>query len=362
MIKRILVTASTFPASDTDHVPAFVKDQVIALKKEYPDIALDVLAPHNAYSNTKKITKHQHYTEHRFHYFLPFKKWELLAGRGIAPALKKNPLLYIQVPFLIIAEIFVTRRLIKNTRPDVVYAHWFTPQAITAALACKSTKTPFVFTSHSGDVIVLKKVPFAKKIVTWVCRQATVYTAVSGQTADKLFSMLPNDQGLRDKLEVIPMGTRLSKPLPATKKPQKVVELFFIGRLVSIKGVDYLLKALGGLKDDYKFRLTIAGDGQQRAELEKLTESLDLSDRVEFVGYVSGKTKDSLFHRSDIVCIPSIKEGENTEGLPVTLMETLANGKIVIASDVTGAQEFMTDEVDGFIFQQAEVDDHELAA
>jgi glycosyltransferase involved in cell wall biosynthesis len=194
-------------------------------------------------------------------------------------------------------------------------------------------------------------------MVTWVCNRATAFTAVSEQTAQKLFSMLPDDENLRNKLAIIPMGTALPKSLAAHKKRTGTINLFFIGRLVSIKGVDYLLRALANLKNGHDFRLTIGGDGQQREELEELTSSLGLTERVTFAGYVSGDVKDELFNAADIVCIPSIKEGENTEGLPVTLMEALANGKIVVASNVTGAQEYITNNVDGFIFQQGDTED-----
>ena len=58
---KILVLASTFPASETDKIPAFVKDQVIAISKKYPSIKFDVLAPHSFKSKTKKIYKRKYW-------------------------------------------------------------------------------------------------------------------------------------------------------------------------------------------------------------------------------------------------------------------------------------------------------------
>lgn len=82
--------ASTFPASGNDPVPMFVKEQVIALKKRYPQLTFSVLAPHDARSKTADHTKHEHFDEYRFHYAWPHRL-EKLAGRGIMPQLKKNP-------------------------------------------------------------------------------------------------------------------------------------------------------------------------------------------------------------------------------------------------------------------------------
>src|SRR5262245_1537786 len=145
---RVLVVATTFPANDGDPVPAFIKHQVIALKAEYPDISLSVLAPHDARSHTVSFAKHGQYDEYRFHYFLPFRL-ERLAGRGIVPVLRQNPLYYGLVLFLVGAEFFALLRLCRRLRPDVVYAHWFTPQGITAGLVSVITHIPFAYTSHS---------------------------------------------------------------------------------------------------------------------------------------------------------------------------------------------------------------------
>ena len=354
-LNKLLITASTFPASDTDHAPAFVKDQAIWLKNQYPHLHIDILAPHNSHTITRDYTKYEHYDEYRFHYAWPFTNWEKLAGRSIMPAIRKNPLMLLLVPFLFIAETYATYRLIKKNDYDLIYAHWFTPQAITATIACKLTNKPFVFTSHSGDIIILEKVPFGRLITKWVCDQALGYTVVSQQTADKLLSMTPEDKIYQEKMTIIPMGTNIPDKTFPPSTTGSHFKLFFIGRLVSIKGVDYLLRALADLKDDYTFALDIAGDGQQRDDLEKLTTTLGLNDKVKFVGYASGQQKDDLFSQADIIVIPSVREGKNTEGLPVTLMESLAAGKIVIASDVTGAQEYLTNGKDGYLFEQRNI-------
>ena len=102
---RILVLASTFPANDSDPVPAFVRDQIVAMKDVDSELEFSVLAPHDQRSNTKLFTKHTAYNEYRFHYFWPYSL-EKLAGRGIMPALKANPLNYLLIPFLFIGQFF----------------------------------------------------------------------------------------------------------------------------------------------------------------------------------------------------------------------------------------------------------------
>src|SRR5690242_3865100 len=100
---KLLVVASTFPAGDTDPVPAFVKDQLIAFKKARPSLRISVLAPHDRRSATAGFRRWPEYDEYRFHYFWPFVA-EKLAGRGIMPALRANPLNYLLIPFLFLGE------------------------------------------------------------------------------------------------------------------------------------------------------------------------------------------------------------------------------------------------------------------
>ena len=350
-IKKLLVTASTFPANNKDPVPRFVEDHVKALKKYDPDIEIFVLAPHNAYANTMDSKQHADFLEHRFHYFWPFTNLELLTGRAIVPALKKNPLLYFQIPFLFIATTFATCSQIKKHDPDLVYAHWFTPQGVAAAFACLVTKKKFIFTTHAGDVKVWKLIPLSKHLIKWVCDRASLYTAVSNQTADKLYEMLPDSQIYRDKMTIIPMGTEIEAKSSSVKLSNKTTNILFIGRLVTRKGVDYLLNALAGLKNQ-KYQLVIAGEGPDQLKLQELTKKLGLDKKVQFVGFVSGDQKREHYQNSDIVCIPSVDEITSTEGMPVSLMEAVSYGKITISSNVSGAQEYITDGEQGYIFTE----------
>ena len=90
---KLLVATSTFPVSDDDKVPAFVKDQVVEFKKLQPKLEITVLAPHNYHSDSvSRLAQNDTYTEKRFHYFRPYR-WELLVGRGIMPALRENKML-----------------------------------------------------------------------------------------------------------------------------------------------------------------------------------------------------------------------------------------------------------------------------
>ncbi len=362
-LRRILITTSTLPVGADDPVPAFVRDQAIALKVLHPELDIHVLAPHNAYTETHGYVEHENYTEHRFHYLWPHKL-ELLAGRGIAPALKAHKWLYAAIPFLFLFEMIATYRMAKRLKPDLLYVHWFTPQGITAAPVAKCLHLPLVFTTHASDVAILKKLPLVSKLVSAICGQAAGYTAVSEQTAERLRHFWPPGKRaqLESKLHIIPMGTgsvdvqRNEAIVPKDQQLSGKQVVFFIGRLVSRKGIFDLVRAFDGVrKASPEAVLVIAGDGQDKGALRREVDRLQLTDSVRFVGYVGGETKAAWLNRADIVCIPSVNEGAHAEGMPVSYMEALAAGSIVVASDVSGAQEYTKNGVDGYIFPQRDV-------
>lgn len=358
-MQKLLIVTSTLPASSSDPVPAFVSDQVSALKQLHSDLDIHVLAPHNAYAKTHTKTKHQDYTEYRFHYLWPHR-FELLTGRGIAPALKAHKWLYAVVPFLFLCEAIATYRSARRLKPDVLYLHWFMPQAVATFLVARRLHLPLVFTTHASDVAVLKKIPGAKKLVRAICRQTVACTAVSQQTADRLRYFWPADgperAQLEAKLSIIPMGTDLPKtatPAAPTSYPGKQV-ITFIGRLVGRKGVADLLTAFQTIHQTFPDTvLIVAGEGQDRDRFETLARQAGLTDDAcIFPGYVSGQTKTDLLARTDILCLPSINDGVHAEGLPVVFMEGLAAGKITVASNVTGAQECVQSGINGYIFPE----------
>lgn len=142
---------------------------------------------------------------------------------------------------------------------------------------------------------------------------------------------------------------------PVIRKPDKIREygigerdyILFVARLVPEKGCHYLLDAYERLKPDMK--LVIAGGSSHSddyvAELQK-----HASDKVIFTGYVYGEALQELYSNAYCYVHPS-----TIEGLPVTLLEAVAYGNCVIASDIPANTEVVEDT--GVIFESMDVDD-----
>lgn len=113
-------------------------------------------------------------------------------------------------------------------------------------------------------------------------------------------------------------------------------ELLFVGRLVSDKGLDLLLRALRQLRDEgLRPALTVAGDGPERAESEKLARELGLDGQVGFAGIVRGVELAKLMNAHDILVIPS----RWAEPFGIVALEGIACGCVVVGSEEGGLPE-----------------------
>jgi glycosyltransferase involved in cell wall biosynthesis len=126
----------------------------------------------------------------------------------------------------------------------------------------------------------------------------------------------------------------------------------YVGRIKRYKKIDYLLEALTiVLKHFPGTRLMLAGSGDYLPSLVSLAARLHISDRVEFMGFVSEEAKIAMLQRAHVVVNPSSKEGWG-----VTVIEANACGTPVIASDVQGLRDAVVDGKTGFLVPFGDVD------
>lgn len=136
-----------------------------------------------------------------------------------------------------------------------------------------------------------------------------------------------------ERVRVIPCP--VAGPWPAIpiscKRPAGTaapVRIGFAGRLAVEKDLGTLLRAVALLNEEgVRCQLMLAGEGPLRKELEKLADRLDLSDSVEFLGWLPGGELADFYDRLDLFCLPSISESQG-----LVAQEGLLHGVPVIAS------------------------------
>lgn len=140
----------------------------------------------------------------------------------------------------------------------------------------------------------------------------------------------------RDKIVV------LINPAPKYDPQSDGSRLLYLGRLSVEKGVDILLQALKLTNE----KLDIAGAGPDEAKLKELSKELQLEDRVIFHGQLLGEDLEKLKREAKAIILPSIW----AENMSLVLLESLAYGKLIIASSSGGTPELIEDGDTGFLF------------
>lgn len=338
----------------------FVYEQISMLAGLNSNSEFYILAPYDYrlknINNNPKKNIHVIY----FKYICPRTLCQLNA-EGIWPAIKHRPLKVTLLPLMVIFFIFNAIYITTKVKPNLIYAHWLTPQAIVACITSIITRTPFSFTSHASDAEILHKLPFFGNMIVKLCtNRAKSISVVSSRTETKLKSFFTENEWLsvQSKLEKIPMGTSIEKSEETTLTPDSPY-ILFVGRLAEKKGLEYLLKGFKTFSEfNPNYTLKIAGLGPLREKLENLVTSLKLDGKVSMIGYVDGRIKQSLINKCSIYIVPSIiTDDGDAEGLPVSLLEGMSAGKVCIATRESGGDEIIAHNHNGFLIDQKDSDE-----
>lgn len=123
-------------------------------------------------------------------------------------------------------------------------------------------------------------------------------------------------------------------------------------RLVKRKGIKYLFDAVVTLKSSVGVRVIIAGDGPEKRNLKMYSRELGIDNIVDFVGEVDNSQMPQLIQNSDVVVIPSVSGEGGVEGTPMALLEAMACGVPVVASNIGGLPYVIQDGKSGFLVKE----------
>ena len=187
----------------------------------------------------------------------------------------------------------------------------------------------------------------SREIRRWiVTRKTDRFIAVSTEMLQALL-----EAGIApEKLALISNGIELKAPCntdPSALRDEVSGDsegpvVLFVGRLVKEKGVDRLLRVWASLPGHERMLLLIVGDGPLREDLETQTRNLRLLPSVRFLGHQADVSK--LYCVADLFVLPSY-----TEGMSNSLLEAMAAGLPVVASNVGGNKDVIKDQQSGFL-------------
>lgn len=273
-------------------------------------------------------------------------------------------------------------RLIEKERPLIVHTH--TAKAGTlgrfAALAYKVIQNiKFVFGRISGRTADTR--PLSEPVIVHTFHghvlrgyfggiKSWMFIAIEKFMARFTDCIVTLSEGLKkeliemgiappEKIAIVPLGLELVRFMnPHTLKgtfrmslgvPEGCILVGIIGRLVPIKGHKIFLEAARNTirrraeaKDLRPVRFVIVGDGELYAELKEYAHRLAIEDHLIFTGFRSDLPE--IYADLDIVALSSFNEGT-----PVSLIEAMASGKPVVATDVGGVSDLVRDGITGIL-------------
>jgi len=249
-------------------------------------------------------------------------------------------------PLFLLSFLIRTVRMLKRHRITLIHANGVTA-FILITLPAKVAGIKIIY--HLHDALLTQEEggtmgTLARSLLLlWMKRFADAIVVVS-EFAKK--TIMSKDEILEKKIHVLHNGLDISQiRQPTPKRLQDGTPLILsFGTLSDRKGFHIGIEAMRILRDKHgvKVKYRIIGDGPQRSFLENLIWEENLDGQVELLGF-----QTDVHHyvaQSDIVLIPSIWE----DPLPLVVIESMANSKIIIASKVGGIPEMISNE-EGFL-------------
>ena len=206
---------------------------------------------------------------------------------------------------------------------------------------------------HLFGSTVFREAPLPLAAAVWLSERplgalyrSVPFEAVSVSTADDLVA-----RGIpRGSIRIIYNGVDSARLTPNPAERSATPLFVYLGRLKKYKRVDLVIRAFSGLNVPGA-TLEIAGTGDYRAPLERLVKSLDLTDRVKFLGFIPEDEKIHLLRRAWASTLASPKEGWGISNL-----EAAACATPVIASNSPGIRESVIDGKTGFLVPQEDAE------
>jgi phosphatidyl-myo-inositol alpha-mannosyltransferase len=233
------------------------------------------------------------------------------------------------------------RRELRAGGFDVVHVH--SPEAPALAWdACSFRGAPVVGTFHSYST---------KAMPNWIATALGArrkFNQLNKRIAVSAAAAWTGKRWFGGNYTVIPNGVDIDAPPSEPKPPSEELRVLFVGRSEERKGLPVLLQAFEGLVEHVPARLTVIGSTQE--DVRRYLADQSVEQRIDALGHINGTQLWRSLHEADVLCAPSLAG----ESFGMVLTEAFAAGTPVIASEIAGYADVVTDGVDGILVPPAD--------
>ncbi|MCC6790803.1 MAG: glycosyltransferase family 4 protein [Thermomicrobiales bacterium] len=335
---RVLVVSHLYPNDWWPILGSFVADHVAALRQAGVDVTVVNPMPWVPPLAKRLSGRYRFITDHLGHP-REFEGVRVLPARYAAAP--RSRLFWLGGPTLA-ASLFrrAEQRHSRDTY-DLVHAHVILPDGYAAAKWGQRRSIPVICTAHGNDVNIDPHFNRLTRMQTrWTIRSVDAMIAVSSALSERMCQLATPKQ-----VKIIPNGVNLDVFTPIDRNharrqlglPEEIPIILFVGSLLPVKGVQHLIGAFHRVRERVPdAMLVLVGEGSLRSELEATAERLGVDQAVRFAGRQARELIPTWMAAADLLTLPS----EN-EGMPLVVLEAMASGLPVVASDVGGIGEAM---------------------
>jgi teichuronic acid biosynthesis glycosyltransferase TuaC len=238
---------------------------------------------------------------------------------------------------------------------DLIDAHYYYPDGVAAAWLARHFRRPLVITARGTDLNLIPEHALPRRMIHWAARRADASVGVCAALMGVLRSWPGIDP---QRLHVMRNGVDLQRfaPLPpagmraalATRGIIGAPLLLSVGHLIERKGHHIAIEALAQLRRVHpKATLVILGEGGERARLQALAAQLGLAEAVHLPGAVPNAELARWYSAADALLLASSREGWAN-----VLLEAMACGTPVVATDIWGTPEVVAGPAAGRLVAQ----------
>ena len=255
-----------------------------------------------------------------------------------------NAWVYLAKSLVLVPYAIYIADLLRRENVGHVHAHWATYPTTVAYLIKRWCGIPYSFTAHAYDIYMISRMLPAK------LRAASFVVTCADTNRRYLCSLV--DEVTAQHVHVNYHGTDLGRFTPIRRVRGTKFRIMSCGWLKEYKGFHILLETVAILVGrGVDAVIDLAGDGPQRAFLERRAQELGIRDRLHLHGYLPHAKLVDLYRACDVFALPSIIMGGygRQDVIPNVLAEAMAVGTPVVASSIAGIPELIDHDQSGLL-------------